>query len=171
MADGAIQVSDKMLAMSPPHGFPEIETLLPHRGTMLLLDRVTAFTNETLSAEYRVRGDAWYADSNARMPAWIGLELMAQAMAAHAGLSAQHHGGPPQPGVLLGSRQYQAFCAAFEANTVLKVEVQQILALADGNQAYDCALWQGDELAAKAVLKVFQPPDFSAFMQQHGGSS
>ncbi len=165
------QVSDKMLAMSPPHGFPEIETLLPQRGTMLLLDRVTAFTNETLSAEYRVRGDAWYADSNARMPAWIGLELMAQTMAAHAALSAQHHGRPPQPGVLLGSRQYQAFCAAFEANTVLKVEVQQILALADGNQAYDCALWQGNELAAKAVLKVFQPPDFSAFMQRHGGSS
>lgn len=164
-------MSDKTLTMSFSHEFPEIETLLPHRGTMLLLDRVTAFANETLSAEYRVRGDAWYADADARMPVWIGLELMAQAMAAHAALSAQHHGGPPQPGVLLGSRQYQAFCAAFEANTVLKVEVQQILALADGNQAYDCALWQGDELAAKAVLKVFQPPDFSAFMQRHGGSS
>ncbi|WP_348535750.1 beta-hydroxyacyl-ACP dehydratase [Mycoavidus cysteinexigens] len=164
-------MSDKMLAMNSPHGFPEIETLLPHRGTMLLLDRVTAFANETLSAEYQVRGDAWYADPDARMPAWIGLELMAQAMAAHASLSAKANGGPPQPGVLLGSRQYQAFCEAFEANTLLKVDVQQILALADGNRAYDCALWQDAELAAKAVLKVFQPPDFSAFMHQHSSSS
>ncbi len=151
--------------MSSSPFFPDIETLLPHRGTMLLLDRVTAFADETLIAEYRVRGDAWYTDSDARMPAHIGLELMAQAMAAHAGLSAQHQGKPPQPGVLLGSRQYQAFFEAFEANALLTIEVRQILALADGNMAYECVLRQSDEIAAKAVLKVFQPPDFLAFIK------
>ncbi len=145
--------------------FPNIEALLPHRGTMLLLDRVTAFADETLIAEYRVRGDAWYADDDARMPAYLGLELMAQAMAAHASLSAQHQGQPPQPGVLLGSRQYQTFVASFEANTLLVIEVRQILSLADGNRAYECVVRQSDELVAKAVLKAFAPPDFLAFIK------
>ena len=52
--------------------YPPIETILPHRGTMLLVDIISAFSDETLSAYATVRADAWYADADGAMPAWIG---------------------------------------------------------------------------------------------------
>jgi predicted hotdog family 3-hydroxylacyl-ACP dehydratase len=68
------------------NALPPIEQLIPHRGTMLLLDAVSACSDESLTALAKVRGDAWYADADGAMPAWIGIELMAQAIAAHVGL-------------------------------------------------------------------------------------
>ncbi|CAH2907314.1 MAG: 3-hydroxydecanoyl-[ACP] dehydratase (EC [uncultured Paraburkholderia sp.] len=59
-----------------------IEAIIPHRGTMLLIDAVSAFSEETLSARATVHAGAWYADAQGAMPAWIGIELMAQAIAA-----------------------------------------------------------------------------------------
>ena len=47
--------------------FPPIEELLPHRGTMLLLDAVLAGADESLIAQARVQGDAWYADATGAM--------------------------------------------------------------------------------------------------------
>lgn len=47
------------------------------------------------------------------MPAWFGIELMAQAIAAHVGLLSMRDGNPARPGVLLGSRKYEAHTPAF----------------------------------------------------------
>ena len=101
-----------------------IETILPHRGTMLLLDSVSAFNDETLTAHATVRSDAWYADATGAMPAWIGVELMAQAIAAHVALLAMRDGGKARPGVLLGSRSYQAQKTSFPRDARLSIEVK-----------------------------------------------
>ncbi|MEX3833425.1 beta-hydroxyacyl-ACP dehydratase, partial [Paraburkholderia sp. BR14263] len=85
---------------SPTDAFPPIETIIPHRGTMLLLDSVAACSDESLTALAGVRADAWYADEQGAMPAWIGIELMAQAIAAHVGLLSMREGKPARPGVL-----------------------------------------------------------------------
>ncbi|EEA00465.1 conserved hypothetical protein, partial [Burkholderia sp. H160] len=65
-----------------------IEAIIPHRGSMLLLDAVDTFADTTLSAFATVDPHAWYADAAGAMPAWIGIELMAQAIAAHIALVA-----------------------------------------------------------------------------------
>ncbi len=55
---------------TPAHAsFPAIETVLPHRGTMLLLDSVSACSTGSLTAHAHVCGDAWYADADGAMPA------------------------------------------------------------------------------------------------------
>ncbi|MBN3729222.1 ApeP family dehydratase, partial [Burkholderia sp. Ac-20379] len=71
----------------------DVLDVLPHRGTMLLLDAIVACTQEAVEAHASVRPDAWYADAGGAMPAWIGIELMAQAIAAHVGLLAMRDGG------------------------------------------------------------------------------
>ena len=50
--------------------------------------RSSALSDESLTAHATVRSDAWYADADGAMPAWIGIELMAQAIAAHVALLA-----------------------------------------------------------------------------------
>jgi predicted hotdog family 3-hydroxylacyl-ACP dehydratase len=151
--------------MSPDSGIPPIEDLLAHRGSMLLLDRVTDFDAASAGAEYCPRRDAWYADENGAMPAWIGIELMAQTIAAHVGLLKRAAGMPSKQGVLLGTRRYRAEAPAFPAGTVLHVRSTVVLSGASGLGAYECLIEADGEQLASATLKVFEPDDFSTFLQ------
>lgn len=144
---------------------PPIENLLPHRGTMLLLDAVTAWDAESATATATARADAWYAEP-AGMPAWIGIELMAQTIAAHVGLSARSRGEEPKQGVLLGTRAYQVTMAHFPAGESLTVTTKLILRDASGLGAYDCVITRHGQSIAQATIKVFEPEDFAAFLAQ-----
>ncbi len=150
--------------MNAPQRFPSIEALLPHRDTMLLLDRVLEFTPQALLAEYCVRRDGWYADAGQAMPAWLGIELMAQAIGAHVSLAASRAGGQARPGVLLGTSQYAAECAAFPGGARLRVAARELLSSAAGHSAYACSIGCDDALLAQATIKVFQPVDFQEFI-------
>ncbi|TXC87396.1 hotdog family protein [Paraburkholderia azotifigens] len=145
--------------------FPPIDTILPHRGTMLLLDGVSACGDETLTACASVHGDAWYADDNGAMPAWIGIELMAQGVAAHVALLAMRAGGRARPGVLLGTRSYKAHASAFARDAQLTVNVQEVLRSDEGHSAYECTIDHDGARYAEAVIKVFQPGDFQTFIE------
>jgi len=144
---------------------PPIADLLPHRGTMLLLDRVLAFDAESASAECTPRRDAWYADTNGDMPAWIGIELMAQTVAAQIGLHKRSAGEPPKHGVLLGTRRYAATRPAFAAGEALLIRAVLAYRDASGLGAYDCSILAGGAEIASATLKIFEPDDFKTFQQ------
>lgn len=144
---------------------PSIEEIVSHRGTMLLLDRVVAFDAECATAEYVPRSDAWYADNNGDMPAWIGIELMAQAIAAHVGLLKHSEGSPAKQGALLGTRRYQSAEPAFAAGKVLRIDARLIFRDASGLGAYDCRIARAGEELASATLKVFEPDDFQTLLQ------
>lgn len=148
--------------------FPPIEELLPHRGTMLLLDRVVAFAGGHVMAECSPRRDAWYADTRGNMPAWIGIELMAQAIAAHSSLGRRSEGKPAVPGVLLGTRRFTAVRSAFTAGEMLRITAVRTLRDESGFAAYDCTIASGDVELASATLKAFEPPDFQAFLHAAG---
>lgn len=142
-----------------------IEAIIPHRGTMLLIDAVDTFSEDKLSAHATVDPHAWYADADGAMPAWIGIELMAQAIAAHVALLAMRGGGRARPGVLLGSRSYEALQPAFAGGARLSIHVTELLRSEEGHGAYECTIHAGDVVCAEAVVKVFQPPDFQSFIE------
>lgn len=145
--------------------FPPIDTILPHRGTMLLVDGVSACSDEALTAHAAVHSDAWYADENGEMPAWIGIELMAQGVAAHIALLAMRAGGHARPGVLLGTRSYKAHMSAFARDAQLTIHVQEVLRSEEGHSAYECTIDHDGARYADAVIKVFQPGDFQTFIE------
>lgn len=145
---------------------PPIEDLIPHRGTMRLLDAVDTYDASSLVARATVRRDAWYADAQGRMPAWIGLELMAQAIAAHVGLLSRQAGEPMRPGVLLGSRRYEAHVDAFASAADLRIRVTELLRSEAGHGAYECEIVEHDIVRAQAIVKVYQPDDFESFIQE-----
>ena len=142
-----------------------IEELLPHRGTMLLLDRVLEFSAERVSAQYAPRRDAWYADAHGNMPAWLGIELMAQAIAAHVGLLKRSEGKPVAPGILLGTRRYEAQRPAFAAGKLLLVSAAVSFRDESGLAAYDCGIEAGGASLARATLKVLEPSDFQSLLR------
>jgi predicted hotdog family 3-hydroxylacyl-ACP dehydratase len=144
---------------------PPIDEILPHRGTMLLLDRMIESKTDSAIAEYAPRPDAWYADSQGDTPAWIGIEMMAQTVAAHVGMSKRQAGLPPKQGVLLGTRRYTSSVSRFIANKPLRIYVNMVYSDASGLGAYECHIRSDDDELASATLKLFEPGDFDSFLK------
>ena len=72
---------------------------------MILLDRVIEFEEDALTAELTVRNDCLLG-SETLVPAWAGIEYMAQAIGAYAGIRSKLAGQPISLGYLLGTRRY-----------------------------------------------------------------
>jgi predicted hotdog family 3-hydroxylacyl-ACP dehydratase len=92
---------------------------------------------------------------NGGVPAWAGLEYMAQAIAAHAGFAARLRGEPPAVGFLLGTRAYVSSVANFPAGTWLSISVEPEVVEA-GFARFNCSI-ETDRVVATAVVTVYRP--------------
>ncbi len=145
---------------------PPIEELLPHRGTMLLLDRLVGFSDHEVEAEYAPRRDGWYADGDGNMPAWFGIELMAQAAAVCVAVQKRKSGLPVKMGALLGTRSYQSEVKSFAADEILRILAKETLRYEDGIAIYDCSILMNGKKLATSTLKAYEPEDFDAFIRK-----
>ena len=75
-----------------------IETLLPQSLDMILLDRVVEIGEEHIVVELKVRDDGLFSSPEHTVPAWVGLEYMAQSIAAFSG----YHKKMPRRGDCVG---------------------------------------------------------------------
>ena len=137
---------------------PDIRTLLPHSGRMVLLDRVIAVDDEGLCAEVRVRRDSLFC-INGAVGGWVGLEYMAQAIGAYAGYRARCHGEPVRIGYLLGTRHYDCKQPNFHAGSRLRIHVKRVWQSAEGLASFDCRIEDQSNVMASAQLTVYQPAD------------
>jgi predicted hotdog family 3-hydroxylacyl-ACP dehydratase len=134
--------------------FPAIAELIPHTGSMILLDRVIAFDDNSLSAELVVR-NGLFGDGRT-VPSWVGIEYMAQTIGAYAGMKARLAGEPIRLGFLLGTRRYSGNAAEFKVGTALTVHVEKIMQ-DDRLGAFECRIL-GEGIEISANLNVYQPP-------------
>lgn len=148
---------------------PDIHALVPHAGPMVLLDRVVAVDEETLCAEVTIGPDTLFCDGQG-VGAWVGVEYMAQAIAAYAGYAAHLRGKPAKVGFLLGSRRYECSRPSFALGSVLHVHVQRVLQSENGLGAFECRIVDANDPsrtdAATATITVFQPENVSEFLQE-----
>ena len=131
-----------------------ISDLLPHDGNMVLLDRVLEYDQESLVAEVVVRDDGLFGDGQT-IPAWIGIEYMAQTVAAHGGMMCHLAGKPINLGFLLGTRRYTSNISDFIVGTRLTVKVHRLIE-DQGLGVFVCQI-SGDGCDISAKLNVYQP--------------
>jgi len=142
----------------------DIRRFLPHSGVMVLLDRLLEVGPEELRAEVIIRPDSMFCEGHG-VPAWVGVEYMAQAIAAYAGYSAQLRGEPVKIGFLLGTRRYEASRPAFAVGRLLTIYVHRMLQADNGIGAFECRIDAGSEQLASATITVFQPADAAVFLE------
>lgn len=145
--------------------FPPIAELIPHRGRMQLIDRVLEQQGEAIVTELVVCDDPLFC-CEGEVGAWVGLEYMAQSVAALIGLNARARGEPVRIGLLLGSRRYAAHVPAFRAGQTLRVEASQVLIADNGLAAFEARVFDQEKIVAEAVLTAFQPEDVQAFLKE-----
>jgi predicted hotdog family 3-hydroxylacyl-ACP dehydratase len=146
---------------------PDIRTLVPHAGRMVLLDRVIAVDEDSLCAEATIRGDSLFCGPDG-VGAWVGIEYMAQAIAAHAGHAAQLKGEPVKIGFLLGARRYECARPSFPVGSVLRVMVRSLLIADNGLGSFECSIQDAQGEAATATVSVFSPANVEEFLNGGG---
>lgn len=133
----------------------DVAALIPHSGVMVLLDHIIDYDTDVLTAELVVRDDGLLGGDES-VPAWVGIEYMAQTVAAYAGVMAKQANEPVRLGFLLGARRYNSNVATFKVGSRLTVRVEKILQ-DDSLGVFDCRI-QGEGVDVAANLNVYQPP-------------
>lgn len=142
---------------------PPVAEVVPHAGAMRLIDELL-HAGEKCVARATVRATQLFVD-DAGMPGWVGIEYMAQTIAAWAGVRARRAGEKPGIGFLLGSRRYECDVAAFPVGSELTITVCPELIGDNGLGMFGCTLAMDGSEVARANVSVFQPADAQAFLQ------
>jgi len=143
-----------------------IDELVPHSGTMSLLDKVVEYGEDWLTAEVTISPETLFLTNDA-VPAWVGVEYMAQTIAAFAGILAKTHQQDVKLGFLLGTRKYTTSVSSFPIGTRLIIRVEKELQSDDGLGVFNCSI-DAENISVTARLNVFQPKDAEQFFEQEG---
>ena len=139
--------------------------LLPHAGDMILIDQVLAFDEEQIQTRLTVRAGGLFNREDGSLPAWVGVELMAQSVAAYAGCRARVQGDPVELGFLLGTRKFECNVDHFPLGCELHIHALRSLEDDNGMGVFECHL-RGPGIEAMARLNVFRPPQVASYLQE-----
>jgi len=142
---------------------PDIRSLLPHAGPMVLLDRVVSVNQESLLAEVCIRPGSLFCRAGG-VGAWVGIEYMAQAIGAWSGYAARLRGETPKLGFLLGTRRYECRRPIFVLGSRLRVHVQRVFQNENGLGSFECVIDDEEGRIATATVTVFQPDNVNDFV-------
>ena len=123
--------------MSPE--FPPISVLLPHKGEMVFLSEVLEHGDEGTVCSLEV-GAGPFIEPDGRVDAWIGIEYMAQCIAAHGTLIALAEEETPRIGLLLGSRKIRLHEGHYERGQQLIAKATPVWGRRAGLVSFECTL-------------------------------
>ncbi|MDR0528779.1 MAG: hypothetical protein LBG69_04105 [Zoogloeaceae bacterium] len=150
-----------------PNRFLPLEAYLPHRSPMILLDRVLEAESGRIVCSVTPRADSQFC-RNGVVPAYVGVEYMAQAVGALEGWTSRQSGGDVKIGFLVSVRKYSARIPGFSTGVTLIVEAREEYRDTAGLGIMDCVIYhQFPEVAvAEATLTVFQPHDLNSYLTE-----
>ncbi|HET6656111.1 MAG TPA: 3-hydroxylacyl-ACP dehydratase [Gammaproteobacteria bacterium] len=139
--------------------FPPPAELLPHAGSAVLLDGILSHTDEVIEAAANITSAHPFFVADYGVPVWVGVELMAQAIAAHAGLSGRRAGRAPRRGMLLGTRRYHAQTNWFEDGARLIVRAEREFGGEGGMAVCVCRIDCDGRTLAEARITIIEEED------------
>lgn len=137
----------------------DAKPLLPHQGNMVLIDSLSEITDTSAVGELTVKNEGLFSAAP-DMPAWVGIELMSQAIAAWAGNQAKQAGEDVRMGFLIGTRRYTSHVDKFLAGEKLLISTEQVFKDDSGMGVVDCKIMNVKrEVLVEANINVYQPND------------
>ncbi len=146
--------------------FTSIEDLILHRPPMLLLESVAECNEKGLTAVVNPASSHLFANPDGTIPAWVGIEYMAQAISARAGIAARSRGEAISVGLLLGTRKYTTHVESFAPDQKLLVKVRELFRDETNLVLFDCQIYNEETLLATAEVKGIEPDDIKAVVAQ-----
>lgn len=145
-----------------------VDEVVSHRKPMSLLDTIEDYSEHELEARAAITADNAFL-TDGYVPAWVGIEYMAQAVAAWAGVGALQRQEGIKVGFLVGTRRYRVNRPGFPVGAVLGIHVRQLLMAENGLGAFECRIvgedGEGHGIEASASLNVFQPDNVNELLK------
>lgn len=138
-------------------GKAEIRTLIPHSGTMCLLDEVTQWDDRSITCLANTHRDvANPLRRDGRLSAVHAFEYGAQAAAVHGGLRARSFGESAPPGYLAALRDAHLHAARLDDITSpLQICANRLFG-DSANTIYECRISAEGILLANARITIIQ---------------
>ncbi|HKP94980.1 MAG TPA: 3-hydroxylacyl-ACP dehydratase [Fibrobacteria bacterium] len=146
-----------------------IAALLPHRAPMILLDEACGMEGEFFKAKVRITPASPFFSPGVPggVPAWVGLEYMAQTVAAYSGAQGLARGGEVKAGMLLGTREYAAEIPIFPDGRELEVLARIDIFQENGVSSMHCRIREsGGRILAQAQINVIDVPDLRKLLRE-----
>ncbi len=145
---------------------PTVDQVLPHEPPMILLDRLVRKTETGLISEVQIRDGIPFFDDGV-VPAFVGVEYMAQTVAAYAGVESIGNGGQAEIGFLLGVQNFTSQCRSFFNGQILQVAVDHDWG--DSQLMHFMGVITNSEtkvVLQEAQLSAFKPENSREFIDQ-----
>jgi len=144
-----------------------IEELIAHRKPMILISRLITHDESSAVCEVDISdASPFYQSVSNGVASYVGIEYMAQSIAAFAGAKSLAQGKSVDIGFLLGSRKYQTFSPVFKNNTTYQITVEQLYQEDRGLSVFGCKIQLDDNLIAQAKINAFQPENPQEFLKE-----
>lgn len=144
-----------------------VEQVVPHSGKMSLLDSIDAYGEDWLEASATIHPENLFLQ-NGGVPSWVGIEYMAQTVAAYGGTVARLASDDVQIGFLLGTRRYEIDTPSFDLGTRLFMRVQHLMSSESGLGAFECSIHgtqRGRAFSSTANLNIYQPKNIDEILE------
>lgn len=136
--------------------FPSVNELLPHAGAAVLIDAVLMNAPDRIRAAAHITREHPYYVADQGVPTWVGIEMMAQTVAAHAGLTGRAEGRAPRAGMLLGTRRYRAEISHFPEGARLEIEADREFGDVGGVAACACRIRCDERIVVEATITIIE---------------
>lgn len=143
------------------------ENYLPHEAPMVMLETVHLAAADQVICSVKVSKEgvlAPFLDSQGNLPAWFGLEIMAQTVGVSGGWQAAKltkSDAAPAMGMLLGTQAFKVSSASFKLGTLLTCEAQ-LLQTNGQLSSYSCSLKDKEQELGSARVNVWQAENANA---------
>jgi len=107
----------------------ELLTVIPHRGKMMMLDRIIDYNlaEKSIKAEYDITENCLFYDTQCEgVPSWVGFEFIAQAISAFIGLRDRENGIPPKKGYILGVTFMNISLPFLKKNSIILINSKEL---------------------------------------------
>jgi len=148
----------------------ELQTIIPHKGKMLLLNRVIEYNNDhSLRAEYDItRNCIFYDPAIDGVPAWAAFEFMAQAISALSGIRSREKGEKPKAGFILSIPSMKMDIPFFKNGISVEVYVKET-DCTEMIYSFDGAAFLENKKVVEGKLMVIEVSD-EKFNEMTGGA-
>ena len=148
--------------------YPPLEQLLPHRPPMILIDRLLEANEQEAICEVTITPESMFLEA-AGVPAFVGIEYMAQSIAAHG--SYQHYlvNESIAVGLLMGTRRLETVCQFFALGETLRIHVSHVWGTHE-LMRFRCTITAAitGALLQHAELHVFKPKTVQSYLEGVG---
>ncbi|TEW54092.1 3-hydroxydecanoyl-ACP dehydratase [Psychromonas sp. RZ22] len=137
--------------------YPSIASLVPHDAPMILIDNIVDTDEKTIHCQVFVTADSPFFDSQSNaIGAWVGIEYMAQTVAAWSGYQHFLKQQVSPIGFLLGVRRYDTQSDLFHQGEIIDIYAEKLME-SEGMGAFSCQIKCKNKQLASAQLNVFVP--------------